>query len=106
MEILRWKRDEDGELTIDGMRRKLEKLGCSVSQYTYPPGTFFSTHTHNLDKIDGVLSGRFELTLQEGSVVLGPGDMLVIPKGVEHSARVIGGAAVVSLDGVKTDSQP
>lgn len=102
MELLHWNTDTDGELSAESMRRKLEALGYTVSQYTYPPGTFFSIHTHDVDKIDGVLSGRFELTLPEGSVLLGAGDMLVIPKGVEHSARVIGGAAVVSLDGVKS----
>jgi len=100
MDILHWNADEDGELSSDAMRRKIENLGCTVSEYSYQPGTFFSTHTHDVDKIDGVLSGRFELTMAEGSVVLGPGDMAVIPKGVEHSARVLGGAAVISLDGI------
>jgi len=101
MEVLHWSEDGDGELSAETMRRKLEALGCTVSQYTYPPGTFFSTHTHDVDKIDGVLSGRFELTMPDGSLVLGPGDMLVIPQGTEHSARVLGGAAVISLDGVR-----
>lgn len=101
IELLRWDEASDGPISEEAMRAKLEALGYVVSRWTYPPGTFFDTHTHDVDKIDGVLSGRFEITMHGQSVVLGPGDAIRVPRGAAHSARVIGGEPVVSLDAVR-----
>jgi quercetin dioxygenase-like cupin family protein len=35
------------------------------------------------------------------SVVLGPGEYVFVPKGIEHEAEVVGDGAVLSLDGVR-----
>jgi quercetin dioxygenase-like cupin family protein len=102
MDILRWNPDKDGTLSEPALRRKLERMGYRVSRYTYPPGTHFPMHTHEVDKIDAVLSGQLRITAQENSVVLGPGDAVAITRGTEHSAEVIGSDAVVSLDAVKS----
>ena len=83
------------------MRAKLENLGYRVSRYVYPPGTVFPAHRHAVDKIDGVLSGRFRMQMHGKSLVLEAGDLLVVPRGVEHSAEVVGDQPVVSLDAVK-----
>ncbi len=82
------------------MRRKLQELGYQVTRYIYSPGTFFPAHTHSMDKIDAVLSGHFRIVMGTDSVVLTAGDFIHVPAGAEHSAEVIGGQAVVSLDGV------
>jgi quercetin dioxygenase-like cupin family protein len=83
------------------MRRKLEAQGYSVSRYLYSPGTHFSEHTHGVDKIDAVLSGRFEIVVAGVPAVLGPGDWIAVPRGVPHTATVVGSTPVVSLDAVK-----
>lgn len=83
------------------MTDKLEALGYSVNCYVYPPGTVFPPHTHGVDKIDGVLSGHFRLEMQGNSVILEPGDCLVVPRGVVHSAEVVGDEPVISLDAVR-----
>ncbi|RMG29142.1 MAG: cupin domain-containing protein [Gammaproteobacteria bacterium] len=101
MGIEHWDRERDGELTEAAMRRKLESRGYRVSRYVYPPGTWFPPHTHAVDKIDGVLSGRFELEMGGVRHVLEAGDMIAVPAGAVHSARVLGEEAVVSLDAVK-----
>ena len=101
MQIEHWDETRDGELTEANMRRKLEDRGYSVSKYVYPPGTYFPEHDHAVDKIDGVLSGRFRMALRGGRVVLGPGDLLVVPKHVFHSAEVVGEEPVISLDAVR-----
>ncbi|MBF0266191.1 MAG: cupin domain-containing protein [Gammaproteobacteria bacterium] len=85
------------------MKKKLEDMGYSVNQYVYPPGTSFPEHSHGVDKIDGVLPGHFKMTLYGDSIILQAGDMLVVPKGVEHSAEVIGNESVVSLDVIKQE---
>jgi mannose-6-phosphate isomerase-like protein (cupin superfamily) len=54
-----------------------------------------------MDKIDGVLSGRFRLSMSGETVVLEAGDCLAVPKGSVHNAEVVGMEAVISLDAVK-----
>jgi mannose-6-phosphate isomerase-like protein (cupin superfamily) len=54
-----------------------------------------------VDKIDAVVSGRFELVVDGVSAVLGPGDWIAVPRGVRHTATVVGNEPVVSLDAVK-----
>lgn len=99
--IEHWNPKTDGELNEANMRAKLEGRGYHVSRYFYPPGTYFPDHSHGMDKIDGVLSGQFKMTMHGQSVILAAGDCLAVPCGVVHSAEVVGNEPVVSLDAVK-----
>ncbi|KOG49162.1 cupin domain-containing protein [Streptomyces decoyicus] len=45
----------------------------------------FVWHTHeDTDELFLVISGRLTLQLRDGDVVLGPGELYVVPRGVEH----------------------
>lgn len=102
MQVERWDPAVDGELSEDALRRKLATRGCHVTRYTYPSGTYFPEHSHAVDKIDAVLSGRCRMTMAGHSVSLEAGDSLTVPRGAVHSAEVIGNEAVVSLDAVRS----
>ncbi len=101
MELEHWNEEKQGPLSEAAMRRKLEERGYTVSRYLYPPGTYFAPHTHDVDKINAVLSGRFKLEMGGNSVILETGDALAVPKGAVHSAEVVGNESVVSLDAIK-----
>jgi quercetin dioxygenase-like cupin family protein len=101
LNLQHWNKAVDGELTESAMRETLEKQGYTVSRYVYPPGTYFPDHTHEEDKIDAVLSGQFMMRLEGEMVILEAGDSLAVPRGVAHSAEVVGHEPVVSLDAVK-----
>ena len=101
MHVDHWHQASDGPLSETALRRKLEARGYRVSRYVYPPGTVFADHSHAVDKIDAVVSGRFRMTMGGRSVVLEAGDCLEVPRGVVHSAAVVGDEAVVSLDAVR-----
>lgn len=101
MRVEHWDPERDGPLTEKAMRAKLEALGYSVIAYDYPPGTVFDTHSHGVDKIDGVVSGRFEIEMEGGRVILEAGDFVWVPRGAAHSARVVGKQTVRSLDAVR-----
>lgn len=101
VEVEHWDAERDGPLSEQALRRKLEQRGYDVSRYVYPPGVYFPDHAHSVDKIDGVLAGRFRMTLGDRSVILEAGDCLAVPRGAVHSAEVVGVEAVVSLDAVK-----
>jgi len=101
MKVDRWNPEQDGPLDEAAFRQKLESTGYSVSRYIYAPGTYFPMHTHEADKIDAVVSGHFRVTMGQEEMLLGAGDAVHVPKGVEHSAEVVGDEAVVSLDAVR-----
>ncbi|HUL02855.1 MAG TPA: cupin domain-containing protein [Gemmatimonadales bacterium] len=99
--VERWDERLDGPLSEAALRSKLEARGYRVSRYVYPPGTVFPDHTHGIDKIDAVVSGRFQMTVRGASAVLEAGDCLVVPRGAIHSAEVVGVEPVVSLDATR-----
>ena len=96
-----WNPKKDGLFSEAVLRKKLEKKGYDVTRYVYSPGTYFPDHTHAIDKIDAVVSGRFCMTICGQSVILEAGDCLVVPRGTLHSAEVVGNEPVVSLDATK-----
>lgn len=100
IEILRWDEARDGVLNEKAMRAKLEALGYPSSRWVYPPGTVFDTHTHDVDKIDAVLSGTFAVTMAGRKTILRAGDAIRVPRGAPHRAEVVGDEPVVSLDGI------
>lgn len=101
MKLSRWDARREGPLNEAALRGKLEALGYSVDRWVYPPGTVFDFHTHPHPKIDGVLSGRFAMTMDGETVVLEAGDCLEVPAGTSHRAEVLGDVPVVSLDASK-----
>jgi mannose-6-phosphate isomerase-like protein (cupin superfamily) len=62
----------------------------------------FIWHSHpNSDELFMVLDGELTIELRDGDVVLGPRDMYVVPKGVEHRpvAEVETSIMMVELEG-------
>ena len=102
MNIEKWN-EADGPLTEAALRRKLETLGYSVSRYVYPPGTYFPEHTHYVDKIDAVVSGRFRMLVEGSEAILEAGDCISVPRGTSHSAEVVGTEPVISLDATRNE---
>ena len=97
----RWDLERDGLPSEEALRSLLEERGYEVTRYEYPPGTTFPEHTHDVEKVDAVVSGRFRLEMGGEEVVLEAGDRLRVPERVPHSAEVVGNETVVSLDAVR-----
>ena len=101
MKLEKWDEKRWGKLTEANMRRKLEFEGYSVTRYVYPSRTIFPNHSHNVDKKDAVISGKFKIEAEGQSFLLEAGDMLPVPAGTVHNAKVIGSDSVISLDAVR-----
>jgi len=101
VQIESWNRLRDGPLNERSLRSRLEHRGFSCTTYVYPPGTCFPVHDHAMDKIDAVLAGYFRISMAGQDFDLGPGDALFVPRGMQHSARVLGNVAVKSIDAVR-----
>ncbi len=58
----------------------------------------FHWHSHpGTDDFFLVLKGQIEIDLPGGTVAMAPGDLFVVPAGVEHRPRSIGGEAHILL---------
>ena len=101
MGLEHWDEAVDGPFSEEALRTKMTSRGYTVSRYVYPAGVCFPDHQHAIDKLDGVVSGRFRMRMGEMDVVLEAGDVLAVPAGAVHSAEVVGSEPVVSLDGIR-----
>jgi mannose-6-phosphate isomerase-like protein (cupin superfamily) len=63
----------------------------------------FVWHAHpDTDDFFLVVSGELTIQLRDHEVVLGPGEMYVVPRGVEHCPRSDGGAEILLIEPVGT----
>jgi len=59
----------------------------------------FVWHSHaETDDFFLVLSGRLTIELRDGEVELGPGELYVVPKGVEHRPRAAGETHILLIE--------
>jgi mannose-6-phosphate isomerase-like protein (cupin superfamily) len=59
----------------------------------------FSWHAHaDTDELFLVVSGDFALEFRDGLVKLAPGEMIVVPKGIEHRPVANGECQILMLD--------
>jgi mannose-6-phosphate isomerase-like protein (cupin superfamily) len=61
-------------------------------------GEFVWHHHDDEDELFLVVSGRLRMELRDGEVALEPGELLVVPKGVEHRPVADGEAHVVLIE--------
>jgi mannose-6-phosphate isomerase-like protein (cupin superfamily) len=60
------------------------ELNGQVVRLVKVQGEFVWHHHANEDELFYVLRGRLRIDFRDGPVTLGPGEMLVVPRGVEH----------------------
>jgi quercetin dioxygenase-like cupin family protein len=80
-------------------------LVCRVS---YDPGFGVSTHSHeHTEQVMVITEGELELTVEDETRTLGPGETAVINRGVEHSVRTEHGCQFIeALAPVPLDHVP
>jgi quercetin dioxygenase-like cupin family protein len=70
----------------------------TIVRYCYQPGAVFPEHQHPQEQVTIVLSGQLEFAIAGRRHALAAGDLLVIPGGVPHGARVLGNDVVESIN--------
>ena len=87
-----YRADKMGKATLFESERILVGLNC------FEPGQQHALHAHGaLDKVYQVLAGRGEFLLEERSIPMEAGVMLVAPQGVPHGIRNTGSERLVVL---------
>lgn len=69
----------------------------TVTMYRYAPGSAWEQHHHPEDQLTIVLTGEIVLHTGPDELRLGPGQQVLIPGAVPHSATV-GGAGAATLN--------
>ncbi len=65
-------------------------------------GKFVWHHHDDEDELFLVVSGRLRMQLRDGDVVLDPGELIVVPRGVEHCPLAEGETHVVLIEAKTT----
>ena len=87
------------EQALPGITRQtLQGERSTVVRYVYAPGAVFPTHSHSEEQTTVVLTGRIAFAAEGREVILGPGESLLVPPDVPHSARVIGDETVETIN--------
>ena len=79
------------------VRRVFSGENATLAFTTLDPGHEPRPHSHPHEQIVYILSGRCRFVVGDEEVVVGPGEMLVVPPGVEHWAETVGDEPVVDL---------
>jgi mannose-6-phosphate isomerase-like protein (cupin superfamily) len=59
----------------------------------------FTWHSHeDTDELFLVLDGELTIQLRDGDVTLGPGDLYVVPRGVQHCPRADGEVSALLIE--------
>ena len=98
-EVERWR----GEGAPDAytLRRRLEREGYSVFEWSDRPGATYAPHSHPEDQSHWVLSGELTLVVEGEEYTLRAGDRDYLPAWTVHEARVEGRETVVYLIGAR-----
>ncbi len=71
-----------------------------LGRVTYEPGTTVARHSHeHTEQVMLVLDGAVEMTIGDASRTLGPGDVCVVNRGVEHELHSAGGVTFIEALG-------
>lgn len=79
------------------VRRVFSGEKATLAFTTLDPGHQPNPHSHSHEQIVYILSGRARFVVGDEEATLGPGEMLVVPPGVQHWAETIGDEPVVDL---------
>jgi dTDP-4-dehydrorhamnose 3,5-epimerase-like enzyme len=94
MQIIRWQ--EATPPQEQALRRRMQQEGLSPHSWSNGPGDTYAVHSHNYEKVLYCVRGSIRFVLPDQrdesgkvqAVDLAPGDGMILPAGVRHSAQV------------------
>lgn len=106
VQVIRWQ--ETAAPQEQELRKRMQQEGLSPYSWSNGPGDYYAVHSHSYQKVLYCVRGsiRFVLPDQVGAagsmqaIDLAPGDCMILPPGVRHSAQV-GSEGVVCLEAAR-----
>ncbi len=84
--LYRWSDVPEEQLTDMLSRKLISGRNEMIAQIFLKKGCVVASHRHESEQMTFILKGLLELTLPDGKVKVGEGEVLVIPPNLEHSA--------------------
>ena len=78
-------------------RRVFSGANATLAFTTLEPGHTPHPHSHPHEQIVYILAGELRFVVGDEEAIVGPGDMLVVPPGVQHWAETIGSEPAIDL---------
>jgi quercetin dioxygenase-like cupin family protein len=78
-------------------RRYISGDRVTVAQFQLRRGGVVPRHAHDNEQITCVMSGRLKFVLNGQDMIVGPGDVVEIPGGVEHEVHVLEDTLVMDV---------
>lgn len=103
MQVIRWQ--EAMVPQEQEIRRRMQQEGLSPYIWSNGPGDSYAVHSHNYKKVLYCVRGsiRFVLPDHNGEAIdLAPGDCLILPATVRHSAHV-GSGGVMCMEAAQQE---
>src|SRR6266567_1275489 len=103
MQVLRWQERETPQ--EQDLYRRMQRDGLSPYAWSNGPGESYAVHSHSYEKVLYCVRGSIRFVLPDQhdasgtpqSIDLAPGDCMLLPPGVRHSAYV-GSRGVTCLE--------
>jgi hypothetical protein len=94
LQVIRWQQKTPPE--EQGLRKQMQQEGLSPYAWSNGPGYYYAVHCHSYQKvlycvygsICFILPDRLDTTGSPTAIDLNPGDCLILPPDVRHSAKV------------------
>ncbi len=99
--IEHWDPQNEGVLTLESLRHKLAIRGYDGHPKRFKPGEAGRERRIILDSIEAVIEGTLQVMFEGEARTLRPGDCLYLPKGTVAREEVLGGTAVLCLQGTR-----
>lgn len=69
----------------------------TISQVTLEAGALLPEHSHHHEQVSNVMEGEFEFTVDGATLVMGPGDVGVIPPNAVHSGKALSRCFIIDV---------
>jgi mannose-6-phosphate isomerase-like protein (cupin superfamily) len=100
IQVDRWDERRDGALSEAAIQRKLKTLGYDPLPRSNPAGAIVSARIHHRDRAEAVIAGLLKVTIDDQSVILTAGDIVLVPKGAARRVEPVGSAPVLCIEAV------
>lgn len=97
MEIIKLNSIESRELMPGFDVRFVHSERATLAFWKIRKESVLPEHSHEHEQITQVLEGRLEITLEGKTIVLSPGEILVIPSNAIHSGKALDDCSVLDV---------
>ncbi len=103
MNVIRWQETQPPQ--EQELRRRMQQEGLSPYAWSNGPGDRYAVHSHTYEKVLYCVRGSIRFVLPDrpdsiSAIDLAPGDCMVLPAGIRHSAEV-GSQGVLCLEATR-----